>query len=154
MLGMNVITECCKALFQGGHPGVTAFGSTVSSKAKKAWDQAFAVCRRIETELAPDGKVGVARLTRQNLVERRPLGSVYRIDPSEVHGERELILCAADPSTAEVFAAHDDDFGRTDAVKHQIPTGTAPPSRERIEESLTCLKQSRWYSTLDLHSGY
>ncbi|XP_041939766.1 uncharacterized protein LOC121700694 [Alosa sapidissima] len=30
-----------------------------------------------------------------------------------------------------IFAQHDEDFGRTDAVKHQIPTGTAPPSRER-----------------------
>lgn len=30
-----------------------------------------------------------------------------------------------------IFAQHDEDFGRTSAVKHQIPTGTAPPSRER-----------------------
>lgn len=31
----------------------------------------------------------------------------------------------------DIFAQHDEDFGRTSAVKHQIPTGTAPPSRER-----------------------
>ena len=122
----------------------------------------------------------------------------------------------------KVFASHDEDFGRTGVVKHQIPTGSAPPSRERyrpvppslyaelqtllqnmldsgvvkesaspwaapivlvrkkdgswrfcvdyrrlnalthkdayplprIEESLTGLKAARWYSTLDLASGY
>lgn len=32
---------------------------------------------------------------------------------------------------AAVFAQHDEDFGRTAVVQHQIPTGTAPPSRER-----------------------
>ncbi|XP_023816073.1 uncharacterized protein LOC111948248 [Oryzias latipes] len=121
-----------------------------------------------------------------------------------------------------VFSRHDEDFGRTGAVKHQIPTGSAPPSRERyrpvppslyqelqallknmlgsgvvressspwaapivlvkkkdgswrfcvdyrrlnalthkdayplprIEESLTGLKAAKWYSTLDLASGY
>lgn len=30
-----------------------------------------------------------------------------------------------------VFAQHDEDFGRTGVVQHQIPTGSAPPSRER-----------------------
>ncbi|KAK7883852.1 hypothetical protein WMY93_026975 [Mugilogobius chulae] len=121
-----------------------------------------------------------------------------------------------------VFSRHDEDFGRTGVVKHQIPTGMAPPSRERyrpvppslypelrsllknmlesgvvressspwaapivlvrkkdgswrfcvdyrrlnavthkdayplprIEESLTGLKAAKWYSTLDLASGY
>lgn len=122
----------------------------------------------------------------------------------------------------KVFAASEDDFGHTTAVLHQIPTGDAPPVRERyrpvppnlyaelrsllkgmldsgvikesaspwaapvvlvrkkdgswrfcvdyrklnaithkdafplprIEESLTHLKESAWYSTLDLASGY
>lgn len=122
----------------------------------------------------------------------------------------------------KVFAADEDDFGHTTAVLHQIPTGDAPPVRERyrpvppnlyaelrsllkgmldngvikesaspwaapvvlvrkkdgswrfcvdyrklnsithkdafplprIEESLTHLKESAWYSTLDLASGY
>lgn len=122
----------------------------------------------------------------------------------------------------KVFSSHDEDFGCTGAVKHQIPTGSAPPSRERyrpvppslaaelrallqnmldggvvrespspwaapivlvkkkdgswrfcvdyrrlnalthkdayplprIEESLTGLKAAKWYSTLDLASGY
>ena len=30
-----------------------------------------------------------------------------------------------------VFAAHEEDFGFTTAVQHGIPTGTAPPIRER-----------------------
>ncbi|KAK7913015.1 hypothetical protein WMY93_013226 [Mugilogobius chulae] len=122
----------------------------------------------------------------------------------------------------KVFSQHDEDFGRTSVVTHQIPTGTAPPSRERyrpvppslytelrsllknmldsgvvressspwaapivlvrkkdgswrfcvdyrrlnalthkdayplprIEESLTGLRAAKWYSTLDLASGY
>lgn len=32
---------------------------------------------------------------------------------------------------SSVFAAHEDDFGRTSMVQHQIPTGDAPPIRER-----------------------
>eukprot|EP00064_Thunnus_orientalis_P018825 superscaffoldBa00004470_g18931 len=31
----------------------------------------------------------------------------------------------------KVFSSHDEDFGCTGFVKHQIPTGSAPPSRER-----------------------
>ena len=31
----------------------------------------------------------------------------------------------------KVFATHDEDFGQTDAVQHQIPTGDAAPIRER-----------------------
>lgn len=30
-----------------------------------------------------------------------------------------------------VFAAHNEDFGCTNAVQHQIPAGVAPPTRER-----------------------
>lgn len=123
---------------------------------------------------------------------------------------------------SHVFAANEEDFGRTAVVTHQIPTGAAPPIRERyrpippklytelrallqgmldsgvvkesaspwaapvvlakkkdgswrfcvdyrklnavthkdsfplprIEESLTSLSKSEWYSTLDLASGY
>lgn len=116
-----------------------------------------------------------------------------------------------------MFSSHDEDFGCTGVVKHQIPNGAAPPSRERyrpvptslaaelrvllqnmldsgvvrcsgrvqdpgllpslefpcddyrrlnalnhrdayplprIEESLTGLKAAKWYSTIDLASGY
>ena len=120
-----------------------------------------------------------------------------------------------------VFASHEEDFGYTGVIKHQIPTCSAPPSRERYRpvppslyaelqtllqnmldsgvvresaspwaapivlvkkkdgswrfcvdyrklnalthkdayplpriESLTGLKAAKWYSTLDLASGY
>lgn len=121
-----------------------------------------------------------------------------------------------------LFSTHDEDYGRTDVVRQQIPTGDAAPSRERyrpvpptlysevrtllrgmlekgiiressspwaapivlvrkkngswrfcvdysklnlvtkrdafplprVEDSLTSLTQSAWYSTLDLASGY
>lgn len=69
---MNIITECWKALFQGSHPGITAFGSTVSSKAKEAWYQAFAVCRGIEVNMPLDGNVGMVRLARQDPGEATP----------------------------------------------------------------------------------
>lgn len=37
-----------------------------------------------------------------------------------------------------VFTSH-DDFGRTNAVQHQIPTGAAPPCRERYRPVLPSL---------------
>lgn len=194
---------------------------------------------------------------------RRSLARVSLLDPSEIHGQRELVLrptmdnevevdfrsvevpsngdhpalslqgdglsrAQQDRLTAllqrwtHVFASHEEDYGCTSAVLHSIPTGDAPPVRERyrpvppslypelrtllqgmlangvvtessspwaapvvlvrkkdgswrfcvdyrklnavthkdafplprIEESLTGLTQSRWYSTLDLASGY
>lgn len=30
-----------------------------------------------------------------------------------------------------MFAVHEDDFGQTSVVQHQIPTGDAPPIQER-----------------------
>lgn len=30
-----------------------------------------------------------------------------------------------------VFARHEEDFGRTGVVQHQIPTGVAPPTRDK-----------------------
>lgn len=69
ILGMNVIKECWKALFQENHPGMTAFVSTISPEAKGAWVKAFVVTRLIEEEFPSDEKVGVARLTKQEPVE-------------------------------------------------------------------------------------
>ncbi|KAL6460732.1 hypothetical protein MHYP_G00306980 [Metynnis hypsauchen] len=73
----------------------------------------------------------------------------------------------------QVFAVDDEDFGRMDTVQHRILTGDSVPIRERfrplpsamykemrillaemIEETLTTLTQSKWFSTLDLASGY
>lgn len=167
ILGMNVINPIWRALFQGNHPGMTAFTSTLPPGAKGAWEQAFALCRQVEEESPPDGKVGVARLTRQDPVEvpahsemilwaqvletskpthscvlvegindeeqwhvaktlahikdgkvpiriknvnpfpivvpqRRPLASVYQVNTSDVHGERELVLRADESGTVDV----------------------------------------------------
>lgn len=104
--------------------------------------------------------------------QRRPLAHVIQVDPTQIHGEKDLVLKASDPSVVEVdvqvnhinledqhpvtllkgegltteqqqkmdsllqrwkgvFAAGEKDFGRTSAVHHSIPTGSAPPSRER-----------------------
>uniref|UniRef100_A0AAV2MPD0 ribonuclease H n=1 Tax=Knipowitschia caucasica TaxID=637954 RepID=A0AAV2MPD0_KNICA len=139
------------------------------------------------------------------------------LDPREQQRMAELLN-----KWRRVFSCHDEDFGRTSAVQHRIPTGPAHPSRERyrpvppslytelqvllknmletrvvresaspwaapivlvkkkdgswrfcvdyrrlnavthrdayplprIEESLTGLKAAKWYSTLDLASGY
>lgn len=158
------------------------------------------------------------------------------VEEGEVDGSHPVLSLQGDGLTPEqqedmtgllyrwrkVFSQHEEDFGRTGIVKHQIPTGPAPPSRERyrpvppslyqelqallknmlesgvvresaspwaapivlvkkkdgswrfcvdyrklnalthkdayplprIEESLTGLKAAKWYSTLDLASGY
>lgn len=201
------------------------------------------------------------------VLQRQPLAEVTEVAPSDVQGERELVLHSVTTGVVEVevrqigviggddaaalhpvlslqgdgltdaqqeemtrllqkwvsvFARNDEDFGCTGIVKHQIPTGSAPPSRERyrpvppslyselrsllqnmldsgvvsesaspwaapivlvkkkdgswrfcvdyrklnalthkdayplprIEESLTGLRAAKWYSTLDLASGY
>lgn len=123
-----------------------------------------------------DGKVPI-RVKNVNpfpvvMPPRCPLASVYQVQPSVVHGEKQLVLCTDQPVTVEVdvqnvqlppegehpvfalrgegltdkeqlemdqllqrwskvFATHEEDYGCTDSVQHQIPTGTAPPSRER-----------------------
>ncbi|KAJ8400613.1 hypothetical protein AAFF_G00393820 [Aldrovandia affinis] len=46
--------------------------------------------------------------------------------PEQYHQFRELIH-----HWAGVFAGHEEDFVKTDDVLHNIPTGGAPPSRER-----------------------
>ncbi|KAK7938602.1 hypothetical protein WMY93_001928 [Mugilogobius chulae] len=143
----------------------------------------------------------------------------HRADLSEAQQEE---LKALLQKWEKVFAQHEEDFGRTNLVQHQIPTGDAAPIRERyrpippmlykevktllsgmlekgvikescspwaapivlvrkkdgswrfcvdyrklnsvthkdafplprIEETLTNLSQSEWFSTLDLASGY
>lgn len=237
ILGMNVITHCWRELFQGVSQGLTGFNSTLSGEARREWQKAFAVCRRVIQTHETEGMIGTARLGKgdQNripatcekllwarvvgcgpskdylgLVEdvgegaewqvartvvrvqdgrfplrllnlqpyplelprRRPLATVTPLDPTQVCGEKDLILREQRPGEVEVdvqtvqlkpkgqppvdlppvegltseqqhkleallshwtdvFAAHEEDYGQTDAVLHHIPTGTAPPSRER-----------------------
>jgi hypothetical protein len=240
LLGMNVIKDCWEKLFLNGHPGEMAFKSTVPQASVKAWDKAFAICKRIQ---APDEPLQVrARLTQQSpisipprtemivwtdvspvagspdhlvLVENLPddtgaeergwrvartlswarggkvpvricnpqlfpvflphrqaLATVTSVDPGDVQGRNHLVLRDSTPGVVEVdvrpvckgsaretplqgeestellpgqseqfsallrkwpgvFSAHEEDFGFTTAVHHRIPTGTAPPIRER-----------------------
>lgn len=237
ILGMNVISHCWRELFQGVHPGMTAFGATMSTQARGEWERAFAICQRVSLTEPSDGQVGVARLTRQDPVyippnsemvlwtqlygaqtsrkfcamvegleqdgewqvgrsiawvvkgrlpvrvrnvnpypvempQRCPLANVFQVDPGQVQGEMDLVLTALDVGVVEVdvqknqmttevdhpvnrlkgeglsaeqqrkmddllqrwkavFAVDEEDFGRTSIVRHSIPTGSAPPSRQR-----------------------
>lgn len=45
---MNVINQFWKALFQGDLPGVTAFTSPLSLKAKGVWEKNFAICKQVD----------------------------------------------------------------------------------------------------------
>lgn len=238
LLGMNVVVDCWEGIFQGRHPGVTAFKSVFPPSADKAWDAAFAACQRTCALEAEVRIQGIAKLQRQapvvvppatemivwayvpeagnqasqpvliedlddcgrewciarsvgvvqggkvplrvcnpnpfplELPQRRPLAVVTQIDPRDIQGRSRLVLRNPEPQVVEVdvqlveqtptedhpalalrgesldcdqqaqlttllrkwshvFAAHDEDFGKTAVVTHQIPTGTAPPIRER-----------------------
>ncbi|MGH0144482.1 UNVERIFIED_CONTAM: hypothetical protein FKN15_002911 [Acipenser sinensis] len=53
--------------------GVATSAETASNReARGEWDKAFAVCRKVEREEDPDGKVGTARLTRQQPIQIPP----------------------------------------------------------------------------------
>lgn len=58
LLGMNVISQCWETIFQTGHPGRHAFRSSLSPFAGRAWERAFAVCKRLQVmyPLAPNAK--------------------------------------------------------------------------------------------------
>ncbi|KAL2102866.1 hypothetical protein ACEWY4_002034 [Coilia grayii] len=238
ILGMNVINHCWEALFQGGHPGLTVFKSTIPSSHGAAWDKAFSVCQRIQASGEMEDFQGTARLSRMAVVQlqpetemlvwaqvpqatgvpetcvlvedlggdgqewrigravlhmkagkvplrvcnphpypitlpaRKPLAKVTGISQQDISPQRQLVLrqtgtntievdvqmVNADPGASKfvplfqgegltqeqqsrldellqkwssVFAAHDEDYGKTSAVLHQIHTGNAPPVRER-----------------------
>ena len=107
-----------------------------------------------------------------DLPMRRPLATVTFLEPTQICGEKDLVLHVTPQREVEldvqtiqlqtdghpqvdlppvegleseqqlrletllthwscVFSAHEEDFGKSAAVLHHIPTGTAPPSRER-----------------------
>ena len=45
--------------------------------------------------------------------------------------EQQLQLDQLTQKWRHVFSRHEEDYGRTDIIKHQIPTGTAEPVKER-----------------------
>ncbi|XP_041850864.1 uncharacterized protein LOC121646052 [Melanotaenia boesemani] len=112
--------------------------------------------RELQLSLKEDSVVEVALVdvsvgSDNQELSKEMSGFANRPDLSaEQQGELRALLC----KWQEVFARHDEDFGRTDLVQHKIHTGDAAPIRERIEETLTSLTQAEWFSTLDLASGY
>lgn len=253
LLGMNVIFQCWEAVFQAGHPGRYAFRSSLSPFAGRAWEKAFAACRRMQIPSPLVPMQGTTKLHRQapvsvppeselivwacvpptmctaettvlvedlsgnldggrewrvartishvrggkvpvrlynpypfpiTLPQRQALATVSQIEPQEVQALTQLELQFTGPQEVEVgirrveaanarqrvdvaeqkgappalelqgdglspeeqprlttllgkwqhvFAAHDEDFGWTKAVHHHIPTGSAPPIRERYK---------------------
>lgn len=83
ILGMNVITHCWEALFQNGHPGLSAFKSTVPQREGRAWERAFQVCQRVQVVGPMAGFQGTARL--------HPPGSV------QIPPQTEMLLWAQVP---------------------------------------------------------
>lgn len=73
VLGMNVIKDCWRAVFQGEHPGAVAFKSKLPATAGPAWNKAFVSCRWIQTTAAISQKFqGIAKLPRQVAVQLAP----------------------------------------------------------------------------------
>ncbi|KAJ8277589.1 hypothetical protein GJAV_G00077110, partial [Gymnothorax javanicus] len=63
-----------------------------------------------------------------------PLGAGSPLPPPELEGlspEQQHQARVLLERWAGVFAAHEEDFGQTEVIYHQIPTGDAPPCRER-----------------------
>lgn len=72
----------------------------------------------------------------------RQVGVVERVNDTESHRVMSLQGDGLAPDQqgemisllqryTKVFSNHDEDFGRTGMVRHQIPTVAAPPSHER-----------------------
>lgn len=86
----------------------------------------------LEFQELPNGELEVAVRAVQEIGEDGTSGGVPQPQPdsnlNQTQRERVDQLLA---KWKCVFSQDEEDFGRTSAVLHQIPTGDAPPSRER-----------------------
>uniref|UniRef100_A0AAV2LI60 Uncharacterized protein n=1 Tax=Knipowitschia caucasica TaxID=637954 RepID=A0AAV2LI60_KNICA len=76
-------------------------------------------------------EVGVRRVGVEDEEEPHP---VVSLQGEGLTGEQQKKMNSLLDRWRSVFSQHEEDFGRTNAVKHQIPTGSAPPSRERLPQ--------------------
>lgn len=80
-----------------------------------------------------DGMVEVRLVDVCDEVEEDQVFKVLKLaDRPDLTQEEQSQLSALLQKWEKVFSAHNEDFGRTDAVKHSIPTGDAAPIRERF----------------------
>uniref|UniRef100_A0AAV2IWC1 Uncharacterized protein n=1 Tax=Knipowitschia caucasica TaxID=637954 RepID=A0AAV2IWC1_KNICA len=148
---LNPRTSNCKSALVGNHPGLSAFRTLLPPTEGKVWDQAFAECHRVATRspippyedikgeqelvldcIEPDVvEVGVRRVGVEDEEEPHP---VVSLQGEGLTGEQQKKMNSLLDRWRSVFSQHEEDFGRTNAVKHQIPTGSAPPSRERLPQ--------------------
>ncbi|KAJ8381694.1 hypothetical protein SKAU_G00024720 [Synaphobranchus kaupii] len=109
---------------QGAQPGALTFVVSQQGKARREWERAFVVCHRLQNWPPVLEQLGNVRLTQRDPVQIPACFGVIRWAQQKWFWE--LIR-----RWAGVFAAHEEDFGKIDAVLHNIPTGEASPSRER-----------------------
>ncbi|XP_029967090.1 LOW QUALITY PROTEIN: uncharacterized protein LOC115402705 [Salarias fasciatus] len=86
-----------------------------------------------DVDLTPnsDGEVEVGLIEATD--EREDAFDVQElVDGSDLTTEQAGRLTALIQKWEKVFSKHEEDFGRTDAVTHTIPTGDAVPIRERF----------------------
>ncbi|XDV15645.1 hypothetical protein PO909_015682 [Leuciscus waleckii] len=96
------------------------------------------------TQIDPRDVKGRSRLVLRNIEPQLVEVDVMHVEQTQTEDHPALALCGEDLTRGQqaqlaallrkwshVFAAYEDDFGKTAVVTHQIPTGTAPPIREK-----------------------
>ncbi|KAJ8391322.1 hypothetical protein AAFF_G00091090 [Aldrovandia affinis] len=115
---------------RGTQLGVITFVASQQGKAHQEWKRVFDTCYCLQNH-APTlyQLASTCHTRRDSTTATSPVGSVVlgsRLTPKQYHQFQELIH-----HWAVVFPAHEKDFGKTDAVLHNILTRDAPPSRKR-----------------------
>ena len=89
--------------------------------------------RDLSLSLSEDGTVEVALVSaeEEGLTRTLPEEMQALADRDDLPGGQREELQAMLMKWMKVFATHDEDFGQTDVVQHQIHTGDAAPIRER-----------------------